>query len=74
MVFKNKDFRRLNIHTSIIFPLINSGTDCHAELKKDKSWFEKILTPWKKKKNLLYSRVWQESMWLIGKRNLFKWK
>lgn len=50
MVFKNKDFRRLNIHTSIIFPLINSGTDCHAELKKDKSWFEKILTPWKKNK------------------------
>lgn len=50
MVFKNKDFRRLNIQTSIIFPLINSGTDCHAELKKDKSWFEKILTPWKKKK------------------------
>lgn len=50
MVFKNKDFRRLNIHTSIIFPLINSGTDCHAELKKVKSWFEKILTPWKKKK------------------------
>lgn len=50
MVFKNKDFRRLNIHTSIIFPLINSGTDCHAELKKDKSWFEKILTAWKKKK------------------------
>lgn len=49
MVFKNKDFRRLNIHTSIIFPLINSGTDCHAELKKVKSWFEKILTPWKKK-------------------------
>lgn len=48
MVFKNKDFRRLNIHTSIIFPLINSGTDCHAELKKDKSWFEKILTAWKK--------------------------
>lgn len=52
MVFKNKDFRRLNIHTSIIFPLINSGTDCHAELKKDKSWFEKILTAWKKKKKL----------------------
>lgn len=50
MVFKNKDFRRLNIHTSIIFPLINSGTDCHAELKKDKSWFEKILTAWKRKK------------------------
>lgn len=72
MVFKNKDFRRLNIHTSIIFPLINSGTDCHAELKKDKSWFEKILTAWKK--TWLYSRVWQESVWLIGKLNLFKWK
>lgn len=57
MVFKNKDFRRLNIHTSIIFPLINSGTDCHAELKKDKSWFEKILTAWKKKKLTVFKSV-----------------
>lgn len=57
MVFKDKDFRRLNIHTSIIFPLINSGTDCHAELKKDKSWFEKILTPWKKKKLTVFKSV-----------------
>lgn len=57
MVFKNKDFRRLNIHTSIIFPLINSGTDCHAELKKVKSWFEKILTPWKKKQLTVFKSV-----------------
>lgn len=57
MVFKNKDFRRLNIHTSISFPLINSGTDCHAELKKVKSWFEKILTHWKKKKLTVFKSV-----------------